>query len=84
MYSIRPKKQYKNYSDVQKLDKRKHVECHPDDPDAFKVMRVVDLDDGGEHIYYEFYKSKKGINKEDSVWNNYIKSELKRKKKNGK
>lgn len=84
MYPSRPPRKYKEYPDIKKLDRRKHVECHPNDPDAFRVMRVVDLDDGGYHSWFEYYKPKKGISKVDSCWNDYVKSQLKRKKKNGK
>lgn len=60
MYSIKPPKtKFKTYPDIKKVDRRKHIECHPGDPDAFRVMRVIDLDDGGYETYYEYWKPKK-------------------------
>jgi hypothetical protein len=79
MYPIK-QRQWKSYPDIKKLDRRKHVECHPNDPDAFRIRRVEEGFAGDYHVWYEYWKPKKGINKVDSVWNDYIKSRIKRKK----
>jgi hypothetical protein len=55
-----------------KLDKRVYVECHPRDPDGIKFMKCIDLDNGGYEIYYEYWREKKGVTKEDTAWNEYI------------
>ena len=54
------------------LDRRVYVECHPGDPDGMKIMRCVDFDDGGYHIYYEYWRERKSVTKEDTTWNEYI------------
>jgi hypothetical protein len=55
-----------------RLDKRVYVECHPRDPDGIKFMKCIDLDNRGYDIYYDYWREKKGVTKEDTTWNEYI------------
>lgn len=47
MYPIRPIKTDFAICHEKKIDKRRHVKCQANDPDAFRIMRIVDFDDGG-------------------------------------